>query len=127
MGRFRAGLLAAFLGIACIVALGATYTYSRKEAAETISGAWNYIALQNFTGVKFNSTSQAVTPNGMKLDADTGDIETYKGGLVAGRNRGTSWMPPECPAIVGDMGLGFCYDQATGKIKVKDAAGVRDL
>lgn len=81
----------------------------------------------SYGGVIFQSTTNAVTPNGMKLNADTGDIETYKGGVVAGRNRGTSWMPPECPSDTSTMGIGVCYDQATGRMKLRDAAGVRDL
>lgn len=90
--------------------------------------AWTFTALQTFAGgLKLGATSNAVTPAGIKLDADTGDIETYKNGTLSTRDRGTSWQPPFCPPDPNDMGVGFCYDAATGKMKVRDAAGVRDL
>lgn len=85
------------------------------------------LAMLNNETLALTATTNAAPTNGVRLDADNGTLDVYKGGAVAGRTRETSWMPPECPADVQDMEVGVCYDQATGKLKVRDAAGVRDL
>lgn len=49
MDRFRSGIFAAVLALAVASAFGVTYTYVRKEAAETVSGAWTFSAVPTFT------------------------------------------------------------------------------
>jgi hypothetical protein len=49
--RRRSSLTVALLVVVALgVLLGATYTYTRKEANETISGSWAFTALQTFSG-----------------------------------------------------------------------------
>jgi len=34
---------------------------------------------------------------------------------------------PDCPINLSDMRIGFCKDMSSGKIKIRDGSGVRDL
>ena len=141
----HAALTALILGLLAYAAFPQTVV-NALTAARLQARAWTYTALQTFSGganvtggYHRDASSLNVTSGSQvgfegqsgdthqKRDADTGTLDTYKDGALSEINRGTSWQPPFCPTDVNDMGVGFCYDTATGKMKIRDAAGARDL
>lgn len=123
-----------FVNVAlCLVALLIWYTAMYPQ---TVTGAlsaallqgrsWTFTALQSFSGVKFNATTQAVTPTGMKLDADTGSLDAYKDGILATRVKANEWTPPVCADANGPVNGGsLCY--YNGRLLFRDGAGTHAL
>jgi hypothetical protein len=108
--------------------------------------AWTFAALQTFPaganvtgGYHRDATSLNVTGGSqvgfegqsgdtyVKRDADVSSLDAYKDGSIGWSVIGGMFQPPACPADMGAAPPGFCYDTATGVIKMVDASGVRDL
>ena len=63
-----------------------------------------------------------------KRDADTGGLDTYKDGTLTTREGVNEWIPPDCATSDDPQTFGgFCKDAATGRIRYRDAGGVKEL
>jgi hypothetical protein len=104
--RTRSLLLAIILfAIAIIVCFTPPVQAQLKYAALSI--AQTFTQLQTLAaGLAFTASTATAPSTGIKFDADTGSLDTYKGGVLAEQERGDHWIPPPCPADTSGMEYG---------------------
>ena len=120
------------LGIALgVLTLAPTYTYVRKEVANT----WG--ALQTFTtGVTLTGgdmvipSASKVTLDGalnstyLKRDADTGCWQEWKDGTLGWQLCGDRVIMPDCSSGTPTLEFGaFCKDQSSGRVIMNTGTG----